>query len=170
MRPARLAALVTASLIAVAACAGNTVPPWTYAPASAQPAVAASGSAEASGGTAASGAPASGGAAASGGTVSGSAAASGGPSTVEIDASGIQFTTQNVTAPAGAKFSLTFNNQDSGIPHDVQIKDAAGAEVFKTDILTGPTQKSYDVGPLQPGSYPFVCTIHPNMTGTLTVQ
>jgi plastocyanin len=28
----------------------------------------------------------------------------------------------------------------------------------------------YDVPPLKAGSYAFVCTIHPNMAGTLTVQ
>lgn len=168
MRSTRFVALGALALVLAACSSSGSGPNWTYAPApSTTPAP--SGSAAASGGGTASGSPAESG----GGTASGSPAASGGGGgggSVEIDAQGIQFTTQNVTAPAGAKFTLTFKNEDSGIPHDVQIKDGSGTEVFKTDIITGVADKSYDVGPLQAGSYPFVCTIHPNMTGTLTVQ
>ncbi|HEY3523562.1 MAG TPA: cupredoxin domain-containing protein [Candidatus Limnocylindrales bacterium] len=168
MRSLRLAALVAFSL-AVAACAGNSSPSWTYTPApSTTPAPSASGSAAASGQAPAS--PAESGAGGASGSPAASGGGGGGAGSVEIDAQGIQFTTQSVTAPAGTKFTLTFKNQDNGIPHDVQIKDGSGTEVFKTDIITGVADKSYDVGPLQPGSYPFVCTIHPNMTGTLTVQ
>ncbi|MEA2613195.1 MAG: Cytochrome oxidase, cbb3-type, subunit, partial [Chloroflexota bacterium] len=46
---------------------------------------------------------------------------------VTITAQNIAFTTATVTAPAGAAFTLSFDNQDAGIPHDVQIKDATGA-------------------------------------------
>jgi len=36
--------------------------------------------------------------------------------------------------------------------------------------VTGPTTKDYAVGPLAAGTYTFVCTVHPNMTGTLTAS
>ncbi len=181
MRPARLAALAAIPLLLVACSA--TAPTWTYAPApSTTPVASASGSAGASGSPAASGsAAASGSPAASAGAsgspaasagASGSPAASGGAGgeTVTITASGIQFTTANVTAPAGKKFTLTFSNQDAGVPHDVDIQDANGGDVFKTDVFNGTADKSYDVGPLRAGTYPFVCNVHPNMKGTLTVQ
>jgi plastocyanin len=47
---------------------------------------------------------------------------------------------------------------------------ASGEEVFKGDIFNGPEKRTYDVPPLPAGPYAFVCTVHPNMTGTLTVQ
>jgi plastocyanin len=74
-----------------------------------------------------------------------------------------------VTAPATG-FTLAFDNQDAGTPHDVEIKDASGAKVFQTDIVQGAATKTYPVGPLAPGAYTFICTIHQNMTGNLTVQ
>jgi plastocyanin len=41
--------------------------------------------------------------------------------------------------------------------------------VFKGDVVTGPVTTDYQVGPLGAGAYTFVCSVHPNMTGTLTV-
>ena len=97
---------------------------------------------------------------------SGSAAAS----SVSIVASGIAFTTTDVTAPADVPFTIAFANQDDGIPHNVAIKDSAGAEVFKGEIFNGVATKEYQVPALKAGAYPFTCTVHPNMTGTLTVK
>jgi mono/diheme cytochrome c family protein/plastocyanin len=89
---------------------------------------------------------------------------------VTITAQNIAFTTTTVTAPAGAAFTLSFDNQDAGIPHDVQIKDATGAQVFKTDVFAGVAKRDYAVPALKAGTYPFACTVHPNMTGTLTAE
>ena len=50
------------------------------------------------------------------------------------------------------------------------IKDASGTAVFKGEIVTGPKVVVYDVPALPAGSYTFVCTVHPNMTGTITAQ
>jgi plastocyanin len=66
--------------------------------------------------------------------------------------------------------TIQFKNDDPGVPHNVEIKDGSGAEVFKGEIITGPAEASYAVPPLKAGSYTFACTVHPNMTGTLTVQ
>jgi plastocyanin len=89
---------------------------------------------------------------------------------VTITASGIAFTTAEVAAPAGVGFTLRFDNQDAGIPHDVQIKDQAGQVVFKTDIITGVLADEYAVPALDPGDHPFICSVHPNMTGTLNAE
>jgi plastocyanin len=99
----------------------------------------------------------------------GASQASGG---VTISAANIAFEQTSVTAPAGKAFQLTFDNKDSGVPHNVAIhKDSAsGAEVFKGEIITGPASKTYDVPALDAGTYAFVCSVHPNMTGTLTAQ
>ena len=91
---------------------------------------------------------------------------------VAISASGIAFEQTSVSAPAGKAFQITFDNKDAGVPHNVAIhKDnASGAEVFKGDIVTGPATKTYDVPALDAGTYAFACSVHPNMTGTLTAQ
>jgi mono/diheme cytochrome c family protein/plastocyanin len=101
-----------------------------------------------------------------------SAAASTDPNAkvVTVTAQNIAFTTTTVTAPAGAAFTLSFDNEDASIPHDVQIKDASGAQVFKTDVFPGVAKRDYTVPALKAGSYPFACTVHPNMTGTLTAE
>jgi cytochrome c oxidase subunit 2 len=91
--------------------------------------------------------------------------------TVSIVAQGTAFTTPAVSAPANSPITIEFDNQDS-LPHNVKIfKDAIGGEtVYDGEIFTGPAKKSYDVGPLAAGTYPFLCAVHTNMTGTLTVQ
>jgi len=104
------------------------------------------------------------------GSASAAPSASTSGETVDIKASGIAFTTPNVTAPAGKAFTIHFDNQDNGVPHNVQVKDASGASVFKGEIFNGVAAKDYQVPALQAGTYSFVCDVHPNMTGTLTAS
>ena len=110
--------------------------------------------------------------AAASGSAGGSPAASEAAGGIGISASGIAFEQTSVTAPAGKAFQIDFDNKDAGTPHNVAIhKDnASGAEVFKGEIVTGPLTTTYDVPALDAGTYAFVCSVHPNMTGTLTVQ
>ena len=89
---------------------------------------------------------------------------------VTVTAQNIAFTTTAVTAPADAPFTLTFDNEDAGIPHDVQIKDSSGTVVAKTEVFPGVAKRDYPVPALAAGTYPFACSVHPNMTGTLTTQ
>ena len=87
---------------------------------------------------------------------------------VTVVAKDIQFTTPDVSARAGSAFTLTFDNQD-GAPHNIAISDASGAKVFKGDIVT--SQKvDYAVPALAAGTYSFICEVHPEMKGTLTVE
>ncbi len=130
----------------------------------------------AGGGAVASGAPAPGSAA------PGSPAASGGAPTevpgggaggaLQLTAQGVNFDKKDLVAPANTPFKLTFVNNDGGIPHNVAIhKDSpTGAEVFKGEIFSGVATKTYDVPALPAGTYGFVCSVHPTMTGTLTVK
>jgi mono/diheme cytochrome c family protein/plastocyanin len=101
---------------------------------------------------------------------SGSAAPSANPNAevVDISASGVAFSMDKLTAPAGAGFTLHFDNQDAGIQHNVAINDSAGSEVFKGEIFPGPGTRDYAVPALKAGTYKFMCTVHPNMTGELT--
>ncbi|MEO5885734.1 MAG: cupredoxin domain-containing protein [Candidatus Limnocylindrales bacterium] len=89
---------------------------------------------------------------------------------IDIAALNIAFDKTTLSAPADAAFVIKFDNQDASIQHNVEIKDAAGASVFKGEIFPGPGTRDYQVGALAAGSYPFVCTVHPNMLGTLTAE
>ena len=64
---------------------------------------------------------------------------------------------------------IRFDNKEA-VPHNVEIKDASGTTVFMGDLITGPAEATYAVDPLPAGTYTFVCTVHPNMTGTLTAN
>ena len=90
--------------------------------------------------------------------------------TVHIAAQNIEFDTNHLDAPAGQAFTLEFDNNDPGIPHNVEIKDASGASRFKGQIITGPMKVLYQIPALEAGNYMFTCDVHPNMTGTLTVK
>jgi cytochrome c oxidase subunit 2 len=99
---------------------------------------------------------------------------SGGPpgATVDISALNLAYEQTTVTAPAGAPFQIVFDNKENGVPHNVAIhRDSpTGEEVFKGEIFSGPGKRTYDVPALAAGAYAFACTVHPTMTGTLTVQ
>ena len=101
-------------------------------------------------------------AAASGDT---SSPATGGTTVVAKD---IAFQPTSLTIPADTATAITFDNQDAA-PHNMAIKDASGAQVFKGEIVTQ-TKVTYNVNALPAGTYGFWCEVHPNMTGTLAVQ
>jgi plastocyanin len=171
MHPARpLPALALGAFVALAlvACSSGQAPGWTYAPppsATVAPSAAASGAASAPASAApASAAPAS----AAPGSAAPSAATGGTPLT-EV-ASGVQFQSTTLEAPAGQPFQIEFDNQDAGIPHDIEIQDASGALLFVGDTINGPAKVTYSVPALAAGTYKFVCKWHPNMTGQLTAK
>ena len=167
MRRIPIAVTLVALALVAAACSSASGPAWTYAPPTPAPSVVAS--AGASGGPSAaapSGQPSG---EASGGPTAVPGGSGGGGGAVVIEAHNIQFTTPEVSAPADAPFTIEFRNGDAGTPHNVEIKDASGAQVFMGQVVTGVTVAKYDVPALAAGSYPFVCTVHPNMTGTLKV-
>jgi plastocyanin len=89
---------------------------------------------------------------------------------VTITAEQLAFSPTAVTAPAGKPFTIAFVDKDAGIPHNIAIKSAAGDVVFKGDIFNGVATKVYQVPALAAGTYPFACSVHPGMTGTLTVK
>lgn len=103
---------------------------------------------------------------------SGSAAPPGsaGGSSVTVKALNLAFDPTAIEVPAGQAFTLNFDNEDAGIPHNVDIMDATGASVFKGEIFPGAATKPYNVTALTAGTYKFVCDVHPNMTGVLTVK
>ena len=88
---------------------------------------------------------------------------------LQIAARDIKFDRTELALPANQPTSLLFDNQE-GAPHNVEIKDAAGARIFTGEIFTGPAQRTYQIPALTAGTYSFICTVHPDMKGTATVQ
>ncbi len=93
-------------------------------------------------------------------------------SSYTIVAMGVKYDLSALAVAAGKAFSIVFDNQDAGIPHNVAIHQgtAMGTEVFKGEIFPGIGTRTYSVPALTAGTYVFVCTVHPNMVGTLTVK
>jgi plastocyanin len=83
-----------------------------------------------------------------------------GPYVVKID--NFSFGPAALTVPVGA--TVTWINQDD-VPHTVVSSDGKG---IKPSVLDTDEKFSHTFG--QAGTYAYYCSIHPKMTGTLTVQ
>jgi plastocyanin len=159
MRRPLLVLLLVASAFLVAACASESSPGWTYAPPTEAPPATPAPSGDAGEPT-----PVPGGTETEAPTDGGNAAG-----VVKVVALNIAFDPTELTAPADAPFVIEMDNQDAGIPHNVEIKDAMNMSVFMGEIVTGPIVTQYQVQALPAGDYTFVCTVHPNMVGNLKV-
>ena len=167
MRLARSLVILVALAAALAACAAETTPGWTFAPTpsptlapSAEPGTSAAPSTPAPSGSAPapSASPSDG---------------SGGATTLTISAQNTAFDTDTLEVAANTPFSIVFTNNDAGIPHNVAIHQDSptGPLVWAGDIFPGVETRTYEVPALPAGTYGFVCTVHPTvMTGTLTVR
>ena len=82
----------------------------------------------------------------------------------------LQFVPAQVSVTQGD--SVTFLNADVA-PHNVlsRHKTKKGALLFTSDtVSTGGQTQVRGVEKLKPGAYPFYCSVHPAMVGTLTVS
>ncbi len=106
------------------------------------------------------------------GSANPSAAPSGGAGGTVLNevASGVQFQPTSLEAPADKPFQIAFDNQDAGIPHNIQIADGSGKLVFEGDTNNGVNSIAYNVPALAAGGYKFICKWHPNMVGDLTAK
>ena len=98
----------------------------------------------------------------------------GGPGGTTVVAKGLAFQPTEVSVPGGGQVTIHFDNQDSGIPHNMVVfdgSDATGTPLFTGDLVTGPATKDYTFPAPPPGSYFFHCEVHPTqMKGTLVVK
>ena len=89
-----------------------------------------------------------------------------------VTASGLAFDPTTISLPAGTASTITLDNQDAGVPHNISIwtdDTYTGDPLFTGDIVTGVATKEYEIPVLEPGTYAFRCDVHTTMTGTITV-
>jgi plastocyanin len=79
----------------------------------------------------------------------------------EVKIDNFSFGPQNLTVAAGT--TVTWTNRDD-IPHTVVSTDG----IFKSKVRDTDEKFSYTFA--QPGTYPYFCSIHPKMTGTVVVH
>lgn len=94
-----------------------------------------------------------------------------GPDTeLTIKALDIAFNREEMLFVADAPITLTFENLDANIPHNVAIytDQSASEEVFVGDIFNGVETRDYSIPATPAGEYFFRCDVHPNMRGTAT--
>ena len=94
-----------------------------------------------------------------------------GTTVVDVKAQNIAFTTTEHHRPG--RQDVPDQVRQRGRQRPAQRRDQGlrpGKSVFKGDLVTGVTTTTYTVPALPAGTYPFNCTVHPNMTGTLTVK
>jgi mono/diheme cytochrome c family protein/plastocyanin len=91
--------------------------------------------------------------------------------TLTITAQGTAWSTDTLAAIAGVPLTLTVQNNDSGIAHNIVIfggEDETAPRLAETPIEPGVVTQTLNFGPLDPGSYYYHCDVHPQMSGTLT--
>ena len=95
----------------------------------------------------------------------------GGGQSITIVAADTKFVPSFASLPAGATLTLTFDNQDAGVAHDIEIFDPSSAEIAHTEIANGPDVQTITFTLGAPGRYSFKCVVHPTkMFGSFTVQ
>lgn len=173
LRP--LAIPVALALVMAACTSPSASSMWSYGP-SLEPA--ASGSAEPSAPTSAAPSPSATAAASPSATASagptGSAGASGSPG-AEATAITIgtragaetEFEPDELSVPDGGPISITFENKSS-LPHNLTFQ--APINVATGPIVNPGASETIELPAQDPGDYPFVCTLHPGMAGTLSVE
>ncbi|MCX4624626.1 cupredoxin domain-containing protein [Streptomyces albogriseolus] len=93
-----------------------------------------------------------------------SAATTAGPASARIVIENFTFSPADLQVRPGVK--ITVVNRDS-VPHTVTA--TGDKTTFDTGNITGGATVTFTV-PSTTGSYSYICTIHPNMKGTLTVR
>lgn len=83
------------------------------------------------------------------------------------EGSELLFDPTEISVPAGATVRLTFTNE-STLPHNLTFEDPINAAT-ETSVDPGQSETIEFTAP-EAGEYPYVCTLHPGMEGTLIVE
>ena len=97
-----------------------------------------------------------------------------GPVNVTIIGQNLAFNQRTINASAGAQVTVTFENQDAGVLHNIHFfaNRNRSATLAASELRPGPATDTITfTAPAAPGTYPFICDAHPDtMTGNLSVR
>jgi plastocyanin len=85
------------------------------------------------------------------------------------DGAALQFDPQSVTAPPQSPVNLVFTN-DATVPHNLIFAENGPIDAGTSQTVAPQASETLSFTTPEPGSYPFTCTIHPGMDGTLVVE
>lgn len=90
------------------------------------------------------------------------------PASPRLAAEGLAFDTAELAVPANKEFVIAFENREA-ISHNVSIYAGDGHQDrrFEGVLFSGPATRWYPVPALAPGTYAFMCDLHPTMAGRL---
>ena len=90
---------------------------------------------------------------------------------VVVVAQGTAFNTKEIDLKANSPVSLTLDNRDAGIPHNLEILQSAGGSTIEkgVDPFNGPAKQTWTFTAPAPGTYYFQCIVHPFMNGKVVV-
>ena len=86
------------------------------------------------------------------------------PTDVTVDVRDMAFSPASVTIAAGQ--TVTWNFDDKSIPHAVQGLRDVGMEINSPIVRSGEWSHTFAV----PGTYDYICPLHPEMRGTVIVE
>ncbi len=87
--------------------------------------------------------------------------------------SNLQFDRAELVVPSGQDVTISADNQDGSVPHNFSIYASADSyasgdfPIASTEICSAPCVRDITVN-LEPGSYYFICEVHPFMMGNVT--
>ncbi len=98
----------------------------------------------------------------------------GSPATITIEAVDFAFSVKTIEAPAHSTFKVTLNNSGEDV-HDIAFYDRQGGSPLSPDavsqVLQGGESDTITFTTPGPGTYYFLCVIHPvEMNGAFVVK
>ena len=91
--------------------------------------------------------------------------------TVLVVAQNTAFSTKEIDLKASSLVSLTLDNRDPGIPHNLEILTSEGGSTIEKgpDPFGGPAKQTWTFTAPAAGTYYFQCIVHPSMNGKVVV-
>lgn len=87
---------------------------------------------------------------------------------IVVVAEDVRFRPTELRAEAGQRLDVELDNRDEGVLHNIRFDGPDGA--IKVPLESGPNTQRLTVQIDEPGSYNYLCEIHPQaMRGVLTV-
>jgi len=105
-------------------------------------------------------------------TPSTSAPAGSAPTATTIIAKLSAFNVSTFNLRANTTDSITLDNQDAGVPHNLQIYDKEGGNLLVPGVpfFPGIDKKTWSFQAPKAGTYYFQCQVHPTMKGSVIFQ